>query len=424
MAPIAPLAWFRIVFGALMVAEAWGAIATGWVAETFGEPRVTFPMAGLEGLRVLSGPWMYGYFAAMGCAALGAAAGWRYRASSALLALMWSAVYLAQKSHYNNHYYLAALVAWWMAALPAHRSRSLDVRAGRVRRATHVDRWVGRLFRLELLIVFSYAAVAKLYPGWLNGDYLRANLGSKGDQWPLGPLLVQEWFQRVVAVTAIGFDALVVPALMWRRTRALAVAGLVAFNLFNSVVFRIGIFPYMVLGWTVFFFDDRFERRAEDGSEVARTPWLRPAALIFLAVQVLLPLRHHLIPGDVTWTEDGHRLSWRMMLRTKTGVVTLLARSPSARRTWFIEQDDWLTTQQQNKVATNPEFLRQFVEVLRCELERTEGVTDLEIYAKGSRVSLNGTAAQRLYDPDVDLCREPWHPWLARERWVLDREEP
>lgn len=427
MAPIAPLAWFRIVFGALMVAEAWGAIATGWVAETFVEPRVTFPMAGLEGLRVLSGPWMYAYFAVMGLAALGTAAGWRYRASAALLALMWTGVYLAQKSHYNNHYYLAALVAWWMAALPAHRARSLDVCAGRVARASRVDRWVGRLFRVELLIVFTFAAVAKLYPGWLNGEYLRANLGTKGDQWPLGPLLVQEWFQRVVAFTAIGFDALVVPALMWRRTRALAVAGLVVFNLFNSVVFRIGIFPYMVLGWTVFFFDDRFggeEGRDGDGGEVARRPWLRPAAVLFLAVQAVLPLRHHLIPGDVTWTEDGHRLSWRMMLRTKSGVVTLLARSPSAQRTWFIDQSEWLTTQQQNKVATNPEFLRQFVDVLRREIERAEGIRDLEIYAKGSRVSLNGTETRRLYDPDVDLCREPWHPWLARERWVLDRGAP
>lgn len=426
MAPIAPLAWFRIVFGALMVAEAWGAIATGWVGATFVEPRVTFPMAGLEGLRVLSGPWMFAYFAAMGCAALGVAAGWRYRASAAVLALMWTLVYLAQKTHYNNHYYLAALVAWWMAALPAHRARSLDVRAGRVERATHVDRWVGRLFRVQLLIVFTYAALAKLYPGWLNGDYLRTNLGTKGDRWPIGGLLVEDWFQTFVRDSAIAFDALVVPALLWRRTRAAAALGLVAFNLFNSLVFRIGIFPYMVLGWTVFFFDDRFAGAAAGGeaperATVARPRGLRPAVIAFLALQLVLPLRHHLIPGDVTWTEDGHRLSWRMMLRTKSGVVTLLAQSPSASRTWFVDQDDWLTREQQNRVATNPEFLRQFVEVLRRHHEREEGITDLEVYAKGSRVSLNGTEQRRLYDPDVDLCAHPWHPWLEREPWVLDR---
>ena len=50
----------------------------------------------------------------------------------------------------------------------------------------------------------------------------------------------------------------------------------------------------------------------------------RPAAVLlvlFCAWQLLFPLRHHLYPGPVTWTEEGHKYSWRMKLRDKDGWV-------------------------------------------------------------------------------------------------------
>lgn len=42
---------------------------------------------------------------------------------------------------------------------------------------------------------------------------------------------------------------------------------------------------------------------------------------VFVAIQIGMPLRHHLDPGDVAWTEEGHRYSWRMKLRSKSGNV-------------------------------------------------------------------------------------------------------
>ena len=38
---------------------------------------------------------------------------------------------------------------------------------------------------------------------------------------------------------------------------------------------------------------------------------------IYVAFQLLVPLRHWLYPGDVNWTDEGHRFSWRMKLRYK-----------------------------------------------------------------------------------------------------------
>lgn len=418
----APLVWFRILFGFLMLVESWGALATGWVGAAFVEPRFTFPLHGFEFLRVLSGPRMYAYFAVMGVCAIGVMLGYRYRASAHALAVLWTGAYLAQKTHYNNHYYLAVIVTWAMAWLPAHRSRSMDVRARRVPETDVCHPWIARAFRAQLLIVFTYAAIAKLYPGWLNGEYLRVNLGAKGDRWLLGPLVVESWFQTFTIYAAILFDATVILFLMWRPTRWFAFAGLVAFNLFNSIVFQIGIFPYMVIAMTVFFFEDLF--RAPRGGATVREPvrlrrGVRLAALFVLGAQILLPLRHHLIPGDVTWREEGHRMSWRMMLRTKAGSLVLVAEDRATGEVGVVPQEEFLTDKQRGRVATQPEFLYQFVQVLK-EHYRDEGVEDLALFAQHSAVSLNGGPAFPLYDPRFDLTNARW-TFAGKEDWVLDR---
>src|SRR5690554_7360920 len=65
-------------------------------------------------------------------------------------------------------------------------------------------------------------------------------------------------------------------------------------------------------------------RSEEHTSELQSRPHLVCRLLLekkkpYLILQVLLPLRHWAIKGDVLWTEEGHRLSWRMMLRARGG---------------------------------------------------------------------------------------------------------
>ena len=433
----APLVSFRILFGLLMLAESWGAIMTGWFHSAFVEPLRTYPLPGFEWLRFLSGDAMYAYFGVMGLASLGVALGWRYRASAIALAVLWTGAYIGQKTHYNNHYYLAVLIAWGMALLPAARRASLDVRAGRAAFTRETHPWIARAFRIQILIVFTYAAIAKLYPGWLNGDYLSVNLGAKGDRWPLGGLVVQKWFQSFTVWAALVFDAVVIPLLWMRRTRPLGFLGLVGFNLFNSVVFHIGIFPYMVLALTVFYFSEHSVERAfrwvpgmnrgepaPDAFQERRVepPLAMRVALplyLYLAVQVLLPLRHHLFPGDVTWTEEGHRMSWRMMLRTKSGALSLAAVDPSTGQGTPIPLDQYLSPRQAVRAAIQPDFLYQLVQDIKRDWA-ARGVPGVEIYARYSAVSLNGTPAAPLYDPNVDLAKVTWSHF-GRDTWVLDQ---
>src|SRR5215208_3517150 len=56
-------------------------------------------------------------------------------------------------------------------------------------------------------------------------------------------------------------DLLVVPLLLWRRTRLFAFAAAVVFNLINGVIFDIGIFPWLMLGALLIFFPPELLRR-------------------------------------------------------------------------------------------------------------------------------------------------------------------
>ena len=109
-----PLILFRICFGFLCLAEAWGAIMTGWVKKTFVVPEFTFTKIGFEWMS-MPGEHMYVYFAVMGIFGIMIMLGLYYRFAATAFFLMWTVVYMSQKAHYNNHYYFLVLVS---AAIP------------------------------------------------------------------------------------------------------------------------------------------------------------------------------------------------------------------------------------------------------------------------------------------------------------------
>ena len=117
---IAPLLIFRIFFGILISLECYGAILTGWVKNNLIDPKFTFTFIGFEWLQPLPGNGMYFYFFLIGTLGVFIALGYRYRVSIIAFTLLWTGVYLMQKTSYNNHYYLLALISFIMSFLPAN----------------------------------------------------------------------------------------------------------------------------------------------------------------------------------------------------------------------------------------------------------------------------------------------------------------
>ncbi|MGB3778276.1 MAG: HTTM domain-containing protein [Tunicatimonas sp.] len=425
-----PLVLFRGVFGLLIALEAGGAIATGWVRRVFVEPTFTFNFIGFDWLQPLVGETMYILYATMAALGLMVMLGYHYRFAVVSFGLLWTVSYLLQKTSYNNHYYLLILLCGMMAIVPAHRYWSLDVKQGRVAQSLTCPRWCLLIFGLQVGIVYFFAAVAKLYPGWLSGEPIGAWLANKADYFLIGPWLQSAWLPMVVAYGGVTFDALVVPLLLWRRTRLFAFGVGLVFHLFNSAVFHIGIFPYLMIGICVFYFPPEQIRRWFFGSKpsrgsVAITPyptqrWLVALFAIYFAWQIYLPLRHHLYYGDVLWTEEGHRMAWRMMLRSRWGNVTFTVVDPTTGKSWNAVPSDYLTPKQARKLAANPDLIWQFSQRLEEDYRR-KGYADVEVYAT-ARASVNGSKLMPLTDPTVDLTQVNWTPF-RHATWIVSHPE-
>ncbi len=428
---IAALAAFRILMGLLMAAEGWGAIMTGWVRANYVEPEFTFNFIGFEFLQILVGPQAYAVYFLLGLAGIGIALGYRYRWSVGLYTILWAAVYFGQKTSYNNHYYLLLIFCFLLWLVPAHRAFSLDVKQGRAHEALSVPYWSKFVFKATLLIVYTYAAIAKLYPDWLDGTTVGIFLSSRADYPILGPFVDSMWFIYLIAYGGIIFDFLVVPALWWKPTRTAAFAVSIGFHLFNSIVFQIGIFPYMMLICTILYFDQTRMRRLFfpkahpwQGQPLAylypasalRQKWLEGSLAVFFALMLLLPLRPYLYPGNPHWNEEGHRLAWHMMLRSKGGYVHFNVINDQGEPIATVRPEQELSAKMARSMATRPDMIWQYAQRIAARYREQE-YPDVQVFAV-SRVSLNGRKPQPLIDPGANLAAARWShikpsPWIA-----------
>lgn len=416
---------FRICFGLLITLEAWGAIFTGWVREVMIAPQFTFNFIGFDFLQPFPGNWMYLYFVVMGVFGIFVLIGYKYRFSIIAYTVLWICVYLMQKTSYNNHYYLLILISIFMCLAPAHRYFSVDAKQNPSIRRSAMPQWIWLFIVLQLIIVYTYAALAKVYPDWLNGTMAEIILRSKSDYWLVGDFFKQTWANHFLTYFAIFFDLLIVPLLLWKKTRLPAFVLAVFFHLFNSIVFQIGIFPYLALAFCLFFFSSKtihrrfLPQKPYFSGDKIRIPRYKNILLVFLScwflVQIGLPLRHWLIQDDVLWTEEGHRLSWRMMLRSKYGRCEFKVVNKENGTVHVVDLNDYLTRKQIGAVCEKPDILWQFCQRLKAEYA-AKGES-IEIYVD-SKISVNGRKMRTFIDPKVDMAAAEWN-YFWHNTWIL-----
>ncbi|NVJ47314.1 MAG: HTTM domain-containing protein [Cytophagia bacterium] len=424
-----PLILFRICFGLLIFLESFGATLTGWVKSALIDPKFNFTLIGLEWMQPPDGSWMYIYFYLMAICGLMVMFGFYYRIGISSFTILWTLVYWMQKSHYNNHYYLLILLCIFMMIVPAHAYASRDARRWNSVVSTTCPRWCLNIFILQMWIVFTFAALHKLYPGWLNGGFIEMNFKPKSGYWLIGELLQKSWLQQMVIYGGILFDGLIIYLLLWKKTRKVAFIIAIGFHLFNSIVFQIGIFPYLMISMMVFFFEPETIRRIffkkKPIVQIEKSlPALTPSCVGFIGLfslyfilQLYLPLRHHVYKGNVFYTEEGHRLAWRMMLRYKSGYTNYMIRDLATDSTWTVKPLEFLTPKQSSSLAGHPDMIWQFAQYLEKYYQK-EGISDdVEIRAE-SFVRLNRDPQVRLIDEQIDLTSVPWQP-LKHSAWIL-----
>jgi len=398
---------------------------SGWVRYTFIEPEFTFTFIGFEWLQPLSGNGMYYYYGALALLAVMIAIGLFYRFAMVAFTLLWVGCYFMHKEGYNNHFYLILLLCAVMVFMPAHRYASADVARRPHIKSLHCDQWIYWLFIAQIGVVYFFGGIGKLYPDWLSGQVVSILFRSKSHIPVIGFLYAQRWFQLFICYGGIFFDLLITPMLLCRPTRKVAFVLCCCFHIFNAITFSIGIFPLLAVASTIFFFSPQaiqalfFPGREYYVAGDVRKERYAPAITLvlgaYLAVQVLLPLRSFLYPGNPNWTEEGHRLSWRMMLRSKRGSVVFNVRDNETGRTWAVDPATLLTARQIGKMAVSPDMVWQLAQRLKKDYAK-QGYDHISIYAQSS-VSLNGRPPQPLIKPDADLAATEWSWWRHRE-WV------
>ncbi|MGB1307340.1 MAG: HTTM domain-containing protein [Oceanihabitans sp.] len=416
---------FRIIFGLLCFLESVGAIFTGWIKRTLVDPDFTFSFIGLEWLQPLPGNGMYWYYLVMGVFGFLIMIGYKYRFSAFMFALMWTATYFMQKSSYNNHYYLLVLLSAIMVLLPANQYLSVDAKLNPKIKSYSMPRWCALIFILQMFIVYTYGAIAKIYPDWLDTTVMGIFMQGKKDFFLIGNFLQQKGLHYFLAYGGILFDGFIIPFLLWKPTRKLAFFASLFFHLFNSIVFQVGIFPYLSLAFALFFFEQKtihtiFLKSKPFYSE-GKTILPKRSFLIsmlfslYFIIQIALPLRQHFIQDNVLWTEEAHRMSWRMMLRSKSGHATYSIIDKETNKKSFINLDDYVSKKQKRLLYTKPDFMWQFAQ--RLKKEYAKNGKDISVFVD-SKISVNGRPYTQFTNPKIDIAALKWEHFKHSD-WIL-----
>ena len=422
-----PLIIFRIVFGFLLCWQFATALLSGSVNRDFIQPPFTFNYIDFDFLQPLPRSGMYFYFALMVLLGLMIMLGAWYRFAMILFSLLWTALYLMQKSNYNNHYYLLVLLCWIMVFMPANRFCSIDVKRKAVTATDKCSKYCILIFVFQMAIVYSFAAISKISSDWFSGKYIAIQFSELSRRPIAGLIYGQHWFQLFICYGGFLFDLLIVPLLLWKKTRNYAFIVACLFHLFNAFSFNIGIFPYLSVALNLFFLDAASLRKLffkrypipspviNNDKNFARNKMLVYAFGIYFIFQLIIPMRSWFYTGNVFWTEEGYRMSWKMMMRSKNGSIYFKVIDSGTHKQWINDPSKIFSSEHVNSLAISPDIIWQYAQRLKNDFAK-KGVANVQVYAI-TNVSLNRSKPMPLIDTTVNLAAVKWQPF-THSTWI------
>ena len=312
--------------------------------------------------------------------------------------------------------------------------------------------------------MYTYAGIAKINEDWLRGEPLRAWLANRDVPY-ISNFLGRESTAYMMSYCGLIYDLIVAELLLFKKTLVFGILCSLFFHVSNKIVFNIGIFPWMMIASTPFFFApywpkwviSRIIRRpikiyptksfAETAPRKLKileifllivvavflihqvsafrsrmfTVWF--IYTFFLLIKVAAPLRFHTYPGTVAWNEYGHQFSWRMKLRTKYCDAFALAYSPQIHEAFVLNPINFLNRRQYRKMASRPDMIMQFAHHLGAHVDAMidkaiPGVNSTsEVYIE-SWCALNSRPYQPLTIPTINIRNEP--RWSYPYSWVTE----
>ena len=123
--------------------------------------------------------------------------------------------------------------------------------------------------------------------------------------------------------------------------------------------------------------------------------------ICFLFLQIIIPWRSLLYPGELFWNEQGYRFSWRVMLVEKAGSANFKIVDSITKKYFYVDNNDFLTSIQQKQMSFQPDMILEYGHYLGNHF-KSQGHKNVAVFVK-SYVSLNGRLSQQFIDPNTNL---------------------
>jgi hypothetical protein len=260
--------------------------------------------------------------------------------------------------------------------------------------------------------LYFYAGLAKINSDWLlHALPLRIWLPARNDMPLIGFLFNRSWVHYAFSWFGCMYDLSIPFLLLYRKTRIGAYVAVVIFHLLTSL-----LFPALI-----FFSPEFHQKLLLSLGKMIRIPqellipqkvwaykpftfyFIKYSFIVFFAIQLLLPFRYVLYPGNLFWTEEGFRFSWRVMLIEKAGYAQFIVKDAKGKKV-FVNNNNFLTTLQEKMMATQPDMILQYAHILRDHFAAI-GFQNPEVYVD-AYVVLNGRLGRTMIDPNVNLAQE------------------
>jgi hypothetical protein len=415
-----PLSVFRVFFGFMMFISMVRFWSNGWIDKLYIKPTFFFSYSGFEWVKPL-GTFTYIIFLICAIASLLVAIGYKYRLAIIVFFLSFTYIELMDKTTYLNHYYFITVLSFLLIFLPANARFSVDAFL-RKKQYNEVPRWTLDSLKLLVAIVYFYAGLAKLNTDWLfRAMPLKIWLPSKYDLPIIGSnLMQQDWFYYAMSWGGAIYDLTIPFLLIYRKTRLLAFLLVLFFHIFTRVLFPIGMFPYIMIVSSLLFFDASIHTKimywikkvtcitATKLEEVKKYQYPNSVkkittcvVIILFMVQLLFPWRYLLYPGELFWTEEGYRFSWRVMLMEKAGAANFKIVDSLSNTSFYVDNADFLTSFQEKQMSFQPDFILEYAHYLGDHFA-SQGHQNIQVYVD-SYVALNGRMSQPYINSRIDL---------------------
>lgn len=417
--PALPFQVFRVVFGALMVLSTTRFMALGWIEDHYLNPVFHFKYYGFAWVEPLGKVGLYAIHYLMIAAAIGIAiaTGWLYRVAALTLFLTFTYTELIDLTYYLNHYYYVSLICLLLCIIPSPPKPS--------DKTAQIPLWVIGIFKFQIAVVYIYAGLAKINYDWLILALpLKVWLPAHDKMPLLGEIFTWQITPYLFAWAGMLYDCFIVFFLAYQPTRLVAYCMVIIFHTLVGLLFQIGIFPLVMIGGTLIFFDFGTQPSAHTASQKNHflanlSPIYQKFVFLFLILyctfQLLFPWRYLFYEGNLFWTEEGYRFSWRVMLMEKAGTATFYVKDSRTGREGVVDNSEFLNPHQEKQMAMQPDMILQFAHFLAKHYQK-QGVYQPQVRAE-VYVTLNARPSKLFINPNIDLTKQT--DSFAPKTWIL-----